>query len=197
MWSHRVSALCIAPRLPGTGLWKTVADSEVELCNRRSRSRHSKAPAAPKPSRSTGLLEPSVALAARAEPSLKPRGASPAASSCGLRRRQLRNLGPSAPATAARAPTPPSAALAPWPPARLTCVSAAILPAPTPEPLPERFRVTAGPTRQGDAWRPRAGGRPGSRAGAGCAGFFHRGSGRRRAAPASLGIPDPAPSGSS
>lgn len=43
--------------------------------------------------------------------------------------------------------------------ARLTCVSAAILLAPTPEPLPERFRVTAGPARQGQAWRPRAGGR--------------------------------------
>lgn len=72
MWSHRVDALCIAPRLTVTGLWNTMADFEVELCNRRSRSRHSRAPAAPKTSRSPGLLEPSVAVDARAEPSLQP-----------------------------------------------------------------------------------------------------------------------------
>lgn len=44
---------------------------------------------------------------------------------------------------------------------RLTCVSAAILPALTPELLPERFRVTARPTRQGEAGSSRPLHRPG------------------------------------
>lgn len=113
------------------------------------------------------MLESRVALLAQAGRSLEPRAAAApvpraAASVCALRgrgRRSLRPGNPAAPLPALRVRSPPPAALAAAA-ARLTCVSAAILPAPSPEPLPERFRVTAGPTRQGEAWRPRAGGRP-------------------------------------
>lgn len=84
--------------------------------------------------------------------------------------------------------------------ARLTCVSAAILPEPTPEPLPEHFRVIAGPTRQGEGLAPPGGRAAAARSRAGGPGsrlFSVQPLGRCPAAPASLGIPDPVPSGGS
>lgn len=188
-----VSALPRA-RPPAMGLWKTVADSEGEFCSRRGGSRPCRAPAARKPSRSPGLLESRVALAAgpsrgASSPTPPPPAASAAVSS----------------ATSDPALPPPPPALGPgrtprWPRGRSPHLRVRRHPAGAHSgtasgALPEFFRVTAEPTRQGCAWRPRAGGRPllGRAGTPGRRLFSAWRPGRRPAASASLGIRESAP----
>lgn len=137
---------------PPRGLWRTVADSEWKLCNRRDPNTPSRAPAALRPS---GWQDPRAqgrsARPGRSEPRAVT-SRSPAASFCALHGRRHRSLRPSHLAPATRARAPPPAALAQQSPASPACP-----PPSCRRPLRNRFRSASGSQRG-----PRGKGRPGA-----------------------------------